>query len=109
MLTTRPEPKVSVIHQEFSPVLLRRDRVIVNLLKNFSCYYVDLITARSATIRAHGAFDYHGRFLAQSLERIPDFFANRALHGDTLDNAGSIAQLRKSNLPARAHVVEPSF
>ena len=90
---------MSVIHQELSAVLLRRDRVIVNLLKYVSCYHVDLIATRSATVRPHGAFDDQCRFLTQGLERIPDFFANRVLHGDTLDNAGSVAQLRKRILP----------
>src|SRR5438552_9524423 len=109
MLSARAEPKVPVIHQKLGSVLLRSNWIISHVLQNFCVHHINFIAARRASILAYTTADNHGRFLAQSFQRLPQFGINRISDHHTLHDSGSITQLRKENLAARSHVVEPTL
>lgn len=97
------------VGKKLDSMLFWGDRVLLCNLDDLNVAQLQLVAARRAVIFAY--FSTHGerRFLCQQIEFRKRLVGNMSLHHDTLNNAASIAQQEKANLPARSLVVEPAL
>src|SRR6185436_6311380 len=57
MLPARTQPQMPVVHQKLCAVFLWSDRIFMYLLENFCIDYIDLETARRASVSTHRPSD----------------------------------------------------
>ena len=111
-LARRAEPEVAMVHQEFGPVLLGRDRVRVlrcDALEHLDSGNVELKPAGSALVGPYLAYNPQRRFLCQAPRLLENFGSHRALHHHALNDPGAVAKQRKQKFPAFTQVVQPTL
>jgi len=105
MLLFRTQPEMPMIKQELRTVFFRSDRKVMRILENLGTRHVNFNASGRARIFAHSTMNNQRRFLTEWFQGFPNFRRDGALHDDALHDAGSIPQLWKHQLPARAQVV----
>jgi hypothetical protein len=100
-----------MLHEEFDPVLLGRNRVRIalgNPLQDLNAGHIELIPARRALVGADSPFDYHARLLCEAFYCVEYFGSHRIFRYHTLNQPGAIAELGEEQFPTFPQVVEPA-
>src|SRR5215813_11010263 len=100
MLIARPEPQVTIVHQEFHAVLFGCYRVRLGNLQNFEARNIELEPAWRASVGANRARDDYRGFLSKRLKVLPYLLGDALLEYHSLDDARTIANLWKHQLAA---------
>ena len=100
-----------MLHQKIGAVFFGRDGVRIGFghaLYDLDIGDVEFESAVRALVGANFAFNDNAGFLRQCFYRIEDFRSDRILGNNALDNARTVAELGKKQLPALAQIVEPA-
>ena len=108
VLFFRTYPQMTVVHQELGSVFLRRDRIIVDILKNLDGCDVEFNSERRACVFFYAAGDDDRAFLAQRISEIVQRLVIR-LKNNALNDARTVAELQKHKLAARTLVIKPAL
>ena len=108
VLARRAQPQVAVLHEKRRPVVLRRDRVVVDALQHGGRGHVHLVPAGRALVLPHVAGELDRGLLPRLVERLPGLGRDRLLRDDGLREARPVADDQELQLPARALVVDPA-
>ncbi len=99
---------MSPVHQEFDPVLFRRDRIVLRDLDDCNVAHIHLMASRRPGF--HPDFPRHreGGFLRELFEPFKHLVRNGPLDEDPLEEAGTVPHHGKLDLSAGSLVVQPA-